>query len=90
MLARVERSLEKAGADEGAAFGRCEGCSKEIPLERLQLMPYAERCTACQRQLDDAGREPDSTSDRRVDLWMFFEGGKPVPASEQFRPGAAG
>jgi DnaK suppressor protein len=28
-------------------YGICEACSKEIPLERLQAIPYATLCIKC-------------------------------------------
>ena len=28
-------------------FGQCITCSKEIPLERLLLMPYTQHCINC-------------------------------------------
>ncbi|MBX5484506.1 MAG: TraR/DksA family transcriptional regulator [Myxococcaceae bacterium] len=87
LLSRVERALAKVDSGDEHAFGRCEGCGREIPLERLQLMPWAERCTSCQRQLEVSGSDRTDSSDRRVDLWMFFEAGKAVPPAQQFRPG---
>jgi DnaK suppressor protein len=30
------------------SYGRCSDCDKPIPLARLQLVPWAERCTADQ------------------------------------------
>ena len=45
-------------ADDYAALGRikegtygiCVDCGKEINLERLALLPYASRCTSCQKK----------------------------------------
>ena len=28
-------------------FGRCEACGKEIPAERLEVLPYARFCVGC-------------------------------------------
>jgi DnaK suppressor protein len=30
-------------------YGFCEACGEEIPLSRLQALPYATRCVSCQR-----------------------------------------
>jgi DnaK suppressor protein len=51
LLARVRRALEKLedGPDD---FGVCEDCGDPIPWGRLQAMPFAERCVACQAQQD--------------------------------------
>jgi hypothetical protein len=31
-------------------FGNCETCHRRIPATRLQAVPYARRCGACQRR----------------------------------------
>jgi RNA polymerase-binding protein DksA len=30
------------------SYGRCQHCHKPIPLERLQILPYATMCVSCQ------------------------------------------
>jgi RNA polymerase-binding protein DksA len=40
---------------EQGSFGRCTGCGKPIPKARLDAMPYAEYCVACERQIETAG-----------------------------------
>jgi DnaK suppressor protein len=63
----VERSL-RSGARcalrevEGAlnrmrtgTFGRCVRCASTLPLERLEILPHAALCMACQRSREDAG-----------------------------------
>lgn len=47
MLGEVNAALNRL--DQGA-FGRCEGCQKEIGAERLRALPYARNCVACARQ----------------------------------------
>ncbi len=42
--AEVRRALEKV--DDGS-YGRCDGCSAEIPQGRLEVHPSAVRCVAC-------------------------------------------
>lgn len=32
-----------------ATFGLCERCQKEISKERLQVIPYARHCVACEK-----------------------------------------
>ncbi|HEX4612974.1 MAG TPA: TraR/DksA C4-type zinc finger protein [Urbifossiella sp.] len=32
---------------EAGTFGRCEGCGKTIPGERLEALPYARHCVGC-------------------------------------------
>jgi DnaK suppressor protein len=31
-------------------FGRCEECQQEIPVTRLQALPYTRHCVACARK----------------------------------------
>lgn len=58
-LARLDGALRRlASAPED--FGLCEECEEEIPPRRLELMPWATRCAACQ-----ARREPKPGAPRR-------------------------
>jgi RNA polymerase-binding transcription factor DksA len=58
LLERVRAALEKLPDPE--RFGRCEGCEGTIRMDRLELIPYAERCTPCQRTYEgDMAAEPD-------------------------------
>lgn len=34
---------------EDGSYGFCSNCQKEIPLERLEVYPQAERCLDCKR-----------------------------------------
>jgi DnaK suppressor protein len=36
-------------------FGICEDCDKQIPIERLLIVPDAIRCVPCQRELEKFG-----------------------------------
>ncbi|MBJ6759294.1 TraR/DksA C4-type zinc finger protein [Myxococcaceae bacterium JPH2] len=47
VLARVVKALGKLREDPDS-FGECEECGDDIPTGRLQAMPYAEFCVACQ------------------------------------------
>jgi len=51
-LAHIENALEKMRDGE---YGLCEGCTKPIPLARLQALPYATTCIECQREAEKAG-----------------------------------
>lgn len=44
-IAEVDAALERIDA---GTFGRCTGCDREIPAERLAAMPTAELCVSCQ------------------------------------------
>lgn len=52
---RASQQLELVDAalarlDEGT-FGRCLRCGREIAPERLEALPWAAHCIACQREL---------------------------------------
>jgi RNA polymerase-binding transcription factor DksA len=37
------------GRIAGGTFGRCAGCARAIPRDRLRAVPFARRCIACAR-----------------------------------------
>lgn len=45
-LQQVDHALARI---ETGTFGRCEGCGGAIPMARLELLPFATRCTGCAR-----------------------------------------
>lgn len=45
ILDQVNHALHKF---ELSTYGRCENCDEEIPLERLEALPYASLCIKCQ------------------------------------------
>lgn len=47
LLAKVERALERVTA---GTYGTCESCGKQIPLARLDILPYANLCVDCARR----------------------------------------
>jgi DnaK suppressor protein len=51
-LAFIENALEQMRAGN---YGRCEGCGSNIPLARLQALPYATLCIQCQREAEKSG-----------------------------------
>jgi DnaK suppressor protein len=46
-LTSIESALERF--DRGD-FGTCEGCDEEIPLKRLEAIPWASYCVPCQER----------------------------------------
>jgi phage/conjugal plasmid C-4 type zinc finger TraR family protein len=46
-LRMLERALKRVS--EGT-YGQCVDCGGEIPFERLQAQPGAERCLSCQQR----------------------------------------
>ena len=51
-LAYIDNALEQMR--EGK-YGHCEVCNSNIPLARLQALPYATLCIDCQRELEKNG-----------------------------------
>jgi DnaK suppressor protein len=51
-LASIENALERM--KEGS-YGQCEVCGSRIPLARLEALPYATMCIACQREVERSG-----------------------------------
>jgi DnaK suppressor protein len=49
-LGHIENALERI---ETGKYGICEACEKKIPQVRLEALPYATFCLACQREADD-------------------------------------
>lgn len=47
------RSVEAARARmEQGTYGKCAECGNEVPYERLEAMPSAERCAPCQEMYE--------------------------------------
>jgi DnaK suppressor protein len=64
-LASIENALERMRSGQ---YGTCEYCGGKIPLARLNALPYATMCIACQRDAErtgiaPAGREEQSRDD---------------------------
>jgi DnaK suppressor protein len=51
-LSRIENALERIR--EGH-YGICEGCACNIPIARLNALPYATLCIKCQRESEREG-----------------------------------
>jgi len=53
--AQIDAALERLARDE---YGICCNCGTVIGLARLRALPFAQRCTACQADVE--AREPRS------------------------------
>ncbi|MEN6458299.1 MAG: TraR/DksA family transcriptional regulator [Thermoguttaceae bacterium] len=51
-LSRIEYALERMREGQ---FGLCEGCGTNIPMARLNALPYATHCIKCQREAERQG-----------------------------------
>lgn len=55
-LAGIDRALARMEEDP-EDFGLCIDCDEPIPLGRLKVLPWAQRCVQCQSEYgDDTGR----------------------------------
>ena len=64
-LAYVENALKQF---EENTYGQCEACKNNIPLARLQVLPYATFCISCKLKAEEAGVEPGAIVDWSVIL----------------------
>jgi DnaK suppressor protein len=46
-MAHIEKTLARLDSGE---YGICDVCSKKIPPKRLEALPYATRCLACEKR----------------------------------------
>ena len=51
VLARIARATDRLVSDP-ETFGLCDECEEEIPFARLEALPYATLCAACQAKHD--------------------------------------
>ena len=49
-LAEIDEALTRWRSGD---FGRCEGCGRSIPPERLLVRPAARRCVPCAERIGD-------------------------------------
>jgi DnaK suppressor protein len=47
MLVTIEQIDAALARIEAGTYGRCTGCQRPIPEERLELRPFAGTCVAC-------------------------------------------
>jgi DnaK suppressor protein len=54
--AQQERVRDALGRIDAGTYGRCVDCDRELPDERLDARPEAERCVDCQQKAEAAVR----------------------------------
>ena len=64
-LQHLEVALKKM---KSGTFGKCDACQSNIPLTRLQALPYAAYCITCKRAAEKAGVKPGVEVDWSVIL----------------------
>jgi DnaK suppressor protein len=67
-LRRVREALDRLDLGE---YGRCAECAAEISTKRLQALPFAVRCTACEQANEqEAARERRAGSLQKFPLFF--------------------
>jgi DnaK suppressor protein len=56
-LAAIDAAIARLGAGN---YGTCARCGDEIPLERLQVIPFAQFCVDCQNEANIEARSGQS------------------------------
>jgi RNA polymerase-binding transcription factor DksA len=49
LLGQVAAALRRI---EDGTYGRCQGCGRDMPLKRLEALPYATHCLECANRLE--------------------------------------
>jgi DnaK suppressor protein len=52
LRAQLERVRTALGRVDDGTYGRCVDCGRELPDERLEVRPEAERCVDCQQRAE--------------------------------------
>jgi DnaK suppressor protein len=56
LLAQQERVRRALGRVDAGTYGQCITCGRQLPEERLEARPEAERCVDCQQKAEAAAR----------------------------------
>lgn len=49
MLKLIQEALERI---DGGDYGVCQECGENIPVKRLELVPYARYCVKCKERME--------------------------------------
>jgi DnaK suppressor protein len=69
---------------ENGSYGQCEECGSAIPIERLEILPYARHCVPCAAKLQSGG-DANMNVGRPSGWGSTFE--HPAAAASQRRAG---
>lgn len=59
-LSHIDKALDRM---RQGSYGKCESCEINIPMARLQALPYATFCIDCQREAEKQGLDTNQTAD---------------------------
>lgn len=79
-LFQIERAIRRL---KQGIYGVCEGCSKKIPVSRLNALPFSTTCISCQREMEIYGSwEGRGTGDWGKVSDSSFDGEREVKLSD--------
>ena len=85
-LTRIEYALERM---RNGQFGICEGCGTNIPMARLNALPYATLCIKCQREAERQGTAAGRLAERRLEPAAGLLGRRRRPVDQRHRAGCS-
>ena len=59
-LSHIDKALDRM---RQGSYGKCESCEINIPMARLQALPYATFCIDCQREAEKQGLDTNQKAD---------------------------
>jgi DnaK suppressor protein len=71
-LNQIHRALTRLAQ---GTYGICEVCQKEIPISRLNVLPYSTTCITCQREME---RYPGRAGRRAGEDWEKINNADPA------------
>ena len=64
-LEDIEYAIKKI---ENGTYGYCEECGEEIPIERLEFLPFAKYCIECQEEIEEEMGKKTSVNKRKATI----------------------
>lgn len=61
IVAQIDRAMERIDA---GSYGTCANCGREIPAERLEVLPYTIYCVSCAAQLQSESSDSPQSPPR--------------------------
>ncbi len=68
-LKEIDEALQKI---EEGTYGYCTVCGKGIELQRLEALPYAERCLECEKLQEEDRKQRDGSDNRPVEEMNLY------------------
>ena len=64
-LEEIEYAIKKI---ENGTYGFCEECGEEIPIARLEVLPFAKYCIECQEEMEEERGKKNEIGRKTVDV----------------------